>query len=259
MDTNGNGTAVPWTESEAGKQLQARLSEKRTLEAIDRLLDRIDTLEEAVDRLSTVMRQGPGLVAMVGDMVDETYRQSDARGVSIDERLTNALQLAEKLTAPAMVEKIDGLLKITDQLPGLVAMFGDMTDEAYRQADAQGVSIDQRLGVALQLAERLTAPEMAARLENALQLADQMPGMMAMTVDMVDEGMREAMDNGFDPQSLSRVAGAAGTALTRAQGEAPAKAGGIFGLMRALKDPDRQLGLGFLLNFLKHFGKNLQK
>lgn len=257
MEMNGNGTSVPWTESKAGKQVQARLSEPRTLEAIDHLLKRIDTLESAVDKLSDVMRQGPGMVAMLGDMADETYRQVDARGVSIDERLKNALTIAEKLTAPEMVAKIDGLITLTDQVPGMVAMIGDMADETYRQADARGVSIDQRLGVALKMAEQLTAPEMAEKLENALQLANQMPGIVAMMVDMVDEGVKTALDNGFNPETLARVAGSANTALNQAYAEPPAKVKGIFSLLRALKDPDRQKGMGFLLNFLKHFGQNL--
>ena len=33
-----------------------------------------------------------------------------------------ALAIAEKLTAPAMMEKMEGLLKLTDQLPGLAAI-----------------------------------------------------------------------------------------------------------------------------------------
>ncbi|PHN05911.1 DUF1641 domain-containing protein [Flavilitoribacter nigricans] len=257
MEMSGNGTSVSWLESEAGKQVQARLSEPRTLEAIDHLLERIDTLETAVDKLSDALRQGPGMVAMVGDMVDEGYRQADAQGVSIDERLKSALKIAEKLTAPEMVAKIDGLISMTDQLPGMMAMVGDMADETYRQADARGVSIDQRLGVALRMAEQLTAPEMAAQLENALQLSQQMPGMVAMMVDMVDEGMKRAVESGFDPQTLTRVAGAANSALTEAYAEPPARVGGIFSMLRALKDPDRQKGMGFLLNFLKHFGQKI--
>lgn len=257
METKGNGAAGSWTETQAGKQVQAKLSEARTLEAIDHLLNRIDTLEKAVDKLSNIMQQGPGMVAMVADMADESYREADARGVSIDERLKNALLLAEKLTAPAMVEKIDSLIKLTDQVPGLVAMVGDMTDEAYRQADAKGVSIDQRLGVALQMAEKLTAPEMGEQLTALLKLADQMPGIMAMMVDMADEGMKMAVEKGFNPETLTAVAGAANTALTASYAEHPAKSGGIFSLLFALRDPDRQKGLGFLLNFLKYFGQNL--
>lgn len=199
MDTHTNGTSTAWPETEAGKRVRARLSEDRTLEAFDRLLQRIDTLEMAVTQLTMIMQQGPGLVAMAGDIVDEAYRKADTQGVNIDERIRVALQLAEKLTQPQMTEQLDALLKLGEQLPGMVAM----------------------------------------------------------TVDMVDEGMKQAIANGFDPQELADTAGAASVALTQAKAEAPAKVGGIFGLLKMIKDPDRQKGLGFLMNFLKHFGRNI--
>lgn len=199
MDAHTNGASTVWPQTEAGRRVKARFSEDRTLEALDRLLQRIETLEMAVTNLTLLMRQGPGLVAMAGDMMDEAYRQADAKGVSIDERLGVALQLAEKLTQPEVAEKLDALLKVGDQLPG----------------------------------------------------------MMAMTVDMVDEGMRKAIAKGFDPQTFADTASAANTALTKAKAETPAKVGGIFGLLKLIKDPDRQKGLGFLMNFLKHFGRNI--
>lgn len=257
MDAHTNGASTIWPETDAGKRVQARLSEDRTLEALDRLLLRIDTLETAVTHLTVLMRQGPGLVAMAGDMVDEVYRKSDEAGVSIDARLKNALVIAEKLTAPRMVDQLERILQFSDQLPGLMAMQADIVDEAYRKADAQGVNIDERLGIALQLAEKMTQPQVAEKLETLLKIGDQLPGMMAMTMDMVDEGMKKAIANGFDPQVLADTAGAANTALTHAKAEAPAKVGGILGLLRLIRDPDRQKGLGFLMNFLKHFGRNI--
>ncbi len=199
METHTNGTSTVWPETEAGKRVKARLAEDRTLEAFDRLLQRIDTLETAVTNLTLLMQQGPGLMAMAGDMVDEAYREADAQGVRLDERFGVALQLAEKVTQPQVAEKLDALLKVGDQLPGMIAM----------------------------------------------------------TVDMMDEGMRKAIANGFDPQTLADTASAANSALTKAKAEAPAKVGGVFGLLRSLKDPDRQKGLGFLMNFLKHFGRNI--
>jgi len=199
MDAHKNGASSAWPETEAGRRVQARLSEDRTLEAIDRLLMRIETLESAVGNLTTVMQQGPGLVAMAGDLVDEAYRQADAKGVRIDQRLSVALQMAEKLTQPQVAEKLDSLI----------------------------------------------------------QFGDQVPGMIAMTVDMVDESMKKAIASGFDPHSVVGAASNVSTALTQAKAEPPAKIGGLFGLLRQLKDPDRQRGLGFLMNFLKHFGRNI--
>lgn len=257
METNTNGSALTLPNTAAGKQVQARLSEERTLRALDHILARLDTLDGAVESLNTVMQQGPGLLAMGSDMVDEAYREADAKGVSIDERLKNALAIAEKLTAPAMVEKLDGLMETLDRLPGLVAMQADIVDEAYRSADARGVNIDERLKAGLDMAKKLTAPAMVEKLNGLIDSANQMPGIIAMAVDSIDETMRHANESGFDPKALAETASSANHALTKAKAEPPAKVGGIFGILRVLKDPDRQKGLGFLMNFLKHFGKNL--
>jgi uncharacterized protein YjgD (DUF1641 family) len=198
MKNNKNGSGISWSDTEAGRQVQARLSDEHTLEAIDHLLARIDTLEKAVDELSMLMHQGPGLVAMAGDMLDEGYREANAKGIDLDERIKNALTLAEKLTAPEMVARVESLNKLSEQLPGMVAMM----------------------------------------------------------MDIVDEKIRTTLEHGFDPSTLSHVAGVANTALTNAKAE-PRKRVGIFGVFKALNDPDRQKGLGFLLSFLKHFGKGI--
>lgn len=194
-----NGASASWEDTPAGRQVQARLSEERTLLAIDRLLARLDTVEEAVKGLEQTMQQGPGMVAMVADMADEAYRSADANGVSIDDRLKNALTLAEQLTHPDMVQKLNDLVSLTNQLPGIVAM----------------------------------------------------------AVDTVDEGMRTARDNGLEPETLVDWAGQFGRAMREAKNEPVSKVG-LFGMVRALNDPDRQKALGFSLNFLKHLGKQMK-
>lgn len=199
MESYGNDTSSAWLATPAGIQLQRRLTDEHTLQALDHLLARIDTLEKAVGRLTDLMEQGPGLVAMAGDMADEAYRNAAARGLNLEERLHNALHLAGQITAPETVAKLDTLVQLSDQLPGLVAM----------------------------------------------------------TVDMLDEGMKKAVSHGFNPDVLASVAGAANTALTVAHAEHPVSSGGPFKILRALRDPDRQKGLGFFMNFLKHFGQNL--
>ncbi|MCB9265924.1 MAG: DUF1641 domain-containing protein [Lewinellaceae bacterium] len=195
MKDNGNPA---WTETEAGQQLQERLSSEKTLMALDHLLQRIDTLEKGVERLSTLLEQGPGLVSMAVDTVDDTYRRATQQGVDIEERLSSALHMAEKLTAPEMVERIDSLLKLLDQAPGIASMMMDMADDGARQASAHGIDIEQRLAAALQLAEKLTAPEMVEKLNALLKLADQAPGIASMMADMADDGFRQAAAHGID-------------------------------------------------------------
>lgn len=284
MKVNGN---PDWTETTAGQQLQERLSSEKTLKALDHLLQRIDTLEKGVERLSALLEQGPGLVSMAVDTVDDGYRRAAQQGVDIDERLSNALHLAEKLTAPEMVERIDGLLKLAGQAPGITSMMVDVADDGVRQAARRGIDIEQRLGAALQLAEQLTAPEMVEQLSSLLKLARQAPGIMAMAVDVVDDSYRQVAGNGIDLAALSkkgltvarRTAGLVDSeefdallhsdlfnpktldvlsvvsgALTRCRMDPPKKAG-VFKLLGAMGDPEIQKSLGFLLSFARNFGR----
>jgi len=255
MSTNGKST--DWATTPAGQQLKAHLSEERTLTAIDKLVGRLDTIEQAVEKLSEAMHQGPGMAAMAADIADEAYREADTQGVNIDERLKNALTLAEKLTSNDMLEKLDQLMAFARQAPGLAAMVADVADEAYKKADEHGLNIDERISLALKAGDKLTEPEMIKKLDQLITTSKQVPGLVAMGTDIVDESIKRAMDNGLDPHTILQVAESAGEALSQARQEPPAKVGGIFGLLRALNDKDRQRGLGFLLNFLKHFGSKL--
>ncbi|MEZ5040988.1 MAG: DUF1641 domain-containing protein [Saprospiraceae bacterium] len=195
METKG----IAWAHSEAGQQLQKRLNSEKTIKSLDHLLERMDTLEAAIDRLGTILDQGPGMLSMATDMVDEAYQRSAEKGVNLEMRLSNALHAAEQLTAPATIDKLDQLLAFSDQLPGL----------------------------------------------------------MAMMMDTVDEEVMKARDKGLDFQPLKETGIKAATALAKAAEMPPARIGGIFGLMRELKDPDRQKALGFLMNFAKAFGKEM--
>ncbi len=277
--TNSNGAA----------SLQQKLNDPHVATVLNRLLDRIDALEQTVNRLADIVEQAPGYTAMVGDMVDETYRSAAARGVDLEQRLGNALHMAEKLTAPETVAKLNQLLELADQAPGFIAMIGDMADETYRSAAVRGVDIEQRLQAGLGVAERLTAPQTVNSLNQLLDLAEQAPGMAAMIGDILDETYRKALMNGIDIEQLVRrggsaigkiaeaanssefdalmnsgalapdtlaVIGAAGKALASAS-QKPAEPIGLFGLLSALRDPDTQRALGFLTNVGRELGKQL--
>jgi uncharacterized protein (UPF0335 family) len=332
-----NGTAV----------LQAKLNEPNVVGALTRLLDRIDSLEQTVEKLTTAVEQAPGMMAMAADAVDDVYAQAAAKGVDVDARLRTALAMAERLTAPEMLARLDGLLMMAEQAPGLSAMAADAVDDVYRQAAERGVDIDARLRAGLEIAEKLTAPEMIANLNQVLAMAEQGPGLaamiadmvddafrragekgididgrlragleitekltspemlanldglvtmanqgpglMAMTVDIVDDTYAQAVQHGIDPENLGRqaimvttrlaellesgeinnlldsgvldpeavgVVSSAANALVESRNQTIEPVG-LIGMMKALRDPDLQNAIGFLMSFGKQFGKNL--
>ncbi len=271
METNGNGANA----------LQIKLNDPQTTQTLSRLLDRIDSLEESVGRLADLIEQAPAFTAMVGDVMDETHRRAAANGVDLEQRLQTALTLAEKLTAPSMVSKIEQLMLAVDQAPYFAAMVGDMVDETQRQAASNGIDLEQRLGTGLALAEKLTRPQMVEQLNGLLDMADTAPGFVAMLGDMADEAYRNALSKGVDLEALMgqgltaagklsallesgilddgavRMVGATGKALAQASHQ-PIEPAGLFGLLGALRDPDTKRALGFLLNVGSNLGKELK-
>lgn len=183
-----------WTDTEAGKALESRMNDEQVVNAMNRILDRLDVIESSLNTL----HDAPGMISMVTDMTDAAVRSASDRGVDVDERLRAALTIAEKLTAPSMVEKIDTFIAAIDQAPGMVSMVADIADSTVRSASEKGVDIDERLRAALAIAEKLTAPSMVKKINTLVDAADQTSGMVSMTVDIIDDTVRTAANKGVD-------------------------------------------------------------
>jgi len=241
-----------------------------------------------INDLLNFLEQAPGLISMSADMADDVVRRATEKGIDIDSRFRATLDLVERLTAPQIYEKLNGLLQATEQMPGMVSMFADMADDTYRQAANRGIDIDERLRTGLELAEKLTAPDVLDKINQLLKLSGQAPGMVAMFMDILDEMYNKAAEKGLDPETMIKqgvdvtkkmtvllnssefqglmessvfepqtlnVLSAVSNALVESQ-EEPVRKVGIFGLMRSLRDPEAQKALGFLSTVLKNFGKN---
>jgi len=274
-----------WQSTEAGQHFQEKLTDEHTLTVLNRLLDKIDSLEQTVEKIAIATEQGPGYVSMVTDMVDETVRNSAARGVDIEQRLGTALHLAERLTAPETVEKLDQLIRFAEHAPGLMSMTTDIVDETMRKSSEKGIDIGERLGQASVMLEKLTAPETMEKLNQLMILADQAPGLISMFTDIVDEAMSRAKARGIDLEAhldtglqlaeritspeirdkagdmldinVLKFLATSGKALAEVSNQ-PVKKVGPFGALRALNNPDMQRVLGFLLAVGKNLGQQMQ-
>jgi uncharacterized protein YjgD (DUF1641 family) len=211
---------------------------------------------DADSPIDVLRERGPGMLSMVTDMADEAYLRAAQNGVVVEDRLKNALQIAEKLTHPQMMENLDKFFRFADQLPGLISMATDMADQRYQRAAENGVYLDERLSSALALAEKLTRPEMVARIDQLTTLVQQGPGLVAALVDTLDGAMVQTSVNPLDPRVLGFLS-KTGQALSESQSQEPAKIKGIFGLLKALRDSDLQRALGFFINFGKALGKKI--
>ena len=255
MDTGANKNGFANTATI--ERLQQRLNEPQTVQSIDHLLDRIDTLEKAVEKLTVLLEQGPGLTAMAVDIIDENYQKAAAKGVNIEQRLQAGLQIAEKLTDPKMVEKLNQLFVFLDQVPGMIAMTTDLIDEGYQKAREKGIDVEHRFSLALQLADQLTTPRMINQLNDLVKLSAQVPGLLAMSTDIFDEEMKNLHTKNIDFHSLLELAQHLSQSVGEAQHMPPTKVSGIFSMLRTMKDADRQKAIGFIMNIAKAFGQKL--
>lgn len=236
----------PPTTTNGTTDLQTRLQDPEVRASLSRLLDRLDTVERAVDGLERLDADLPDAVSVAADVVDDALTRAADRGVVLDERAGEALKLAEKLTEPrtvavltALLDRIDRLerlLDLSDQMPGLVATLVDVVDAEYARATDAGYDPEQTVRRTVDALKRL----------GDLFRTDEFQALL-------DSGV-------LDPKAL-RVVGSLGTALVESQaeasrGETPSR--GLFGLLGALRDPDVQRAAGFLTSFARRFGRQLR-
>lgn len=137
------------------------------------------------------------------------------RDPDIAAALTRLLERADDIARAA-----DTLTRAAERIPPAVATVTDIVDDACRSAAASGVDIDERMRLALRLADRLTAPRTVAALtalldrvdliERAIEMADRAPGFVAMAADAADEVLVNAAESGVDVTAgLTRGASAA--------------------------------------------------
>jgi uncharacterized protein YjgD (DUF1641 family) len=304
MDTTHTNGAV---------DLEKRLQDPETREALVHLLDRLDTIERAVDLLDRLEHQMPHALETGADMLDDELTRAAERGVVFDERAGAALRLAEKLTEPETVDVLTALLDrldrleqlaaLADQVPDAAMIAVDSIDDALTRAAERGVVLDERAKEGLVLLEKMTEPDTAQalgavldraeHLERLSELAASAPDLIATVVDMLDAEYARAAETGYDPERLLRqtlgslgrlgelfqsdefealldsgvldpealeAVGSLGSALVESQkeaqrGETPQR--GFFGVIGALRDPDVQRALGFVMSFAKKFGRAL--
>lgn len=217
--------------SNGATALQQRLQDPEAAEALSRLLDRLDTIERAIDLLERLEATWPAALNTATDVVDDELTRAARRGVVLDERAGAALQLAETLTEPETtavltrlidrLDQLEAIAQMADRLPGASAAAVDTLDEALTRAAERGVVFDERVRVGLRLLERMTEPrtaqalgavlDRADRLERLAAQSDAVPDVIATVVDILDHEYARTLERGYDPErTLRQAAGALG-------------------------------------------------
>lgn len=234
MDTNAVlGSNNAGSRGEAGA---SDVSDKLTL-----LLERLDRMERRMETMMEMTQQAPLMVAMMTDTVDDTFRQASQRGVDLEARMKNLLEMLEKLSSDETTQVLTALLSRADQLkmavemleqgPHFLAMVTDIMDEFAKGIQASGINIHTTVKQFLRSFEKFAL--------------------------LVNSGEFEAfLDSGVLGAEAVHMVGTLGKALEKSNAEPPSSVG-IFGMLGVMGDKDVQRAMGFLTKVLKHFGEAL--
>lgn len=216
--------------------------EGAVLAALERIERRLARLESSAARVDAAAAGAPALVATVADTFDGIARRAGEAGIDVDERARAALHLLERLTAPEVAGPLAQLLAHADvlrsavallqQAPALLATAADAADGLAARLGEQGVSVDERGRALLSLLERVSRAEAVASVHGLLDSGLLAPGAISV---------------------LSNLA----QALPSDASHAPQPVG-AWGAYRALREPEVQRALGFLLGIARRLGASLQ-
>lgn len=197
-----------------------------------RIEARLERIERMLSRYDELAQQVPPMAAMAGDIADEWA----ARDGHADERLRSLVELTERLTRPEVLHALTVLVEQVELAPGLLAMLGDIVDEMARDAEAQGVDLQE---LTANLGEALRGVVLLAGRPEVRELFES---------ELFSEGAI---------RSLSMVARSLAES-SPAEGEEPARVG-LWGAMGALRDPDVQRALGFAVRVAKGVGESMDR
>jgi Protein of unknown function (DUF1641) len=182
-------------------------------------------VDQVFIRVPKHVEESPMTASMspVGEVSTPDFAAADQVLAAL-ERIERRLAEVER-TAAAMAP----VAGIAETLPGAIAMLSDTFDGvATRLADA-GIDLDDRMRSVLRAIEVATAPRAV-------------------------EGLASLVESRLlDPSTLAVINQLA--AALAAPGAAPAV--GLWGAIRALREPEVQRAFGFLLAVARQFGKHL--
>jgi uncharacterized protein YjgD (DUF1641 family) len=155
--------------------------------------------------------------------------------------------LVEKLTEPQTTEQ---LIRLLDKLEHVTFLL-DMVEGFLRRGPEIADSVND---LVILLRQSLSKPEYVTRFEQAFAAVRRMQEFL--DSPQVQELFKSDV---LDVRSVQLV-GKISRSMIEASAEAAqtgTKRVGLFGLMRALSDPEVQPALNFILSFVRHFSKEL--
>ncbi len=260
MATSVDGTLMATPQ----ERLQERLADPKTVEALHRLLDRLDVIAFTAEALEGFLQRAEVVSDSVAQGLAEMRQMAGDNGggellASLPRLLRAGSRLAEVMERPEVQALVSsGLLEtLADPrtVQSLQALAGkmemitfllDALDGFLRRADA--------------MAESMAAG--AADLRQAMPDVDttQLGRMAATLPGLIEAGQLLSEAGMFEPKTVNALA-RFGRSVADARDEMEGRAQpalGLLGLLRSLRDPEIQPVLQFVLLVAKRYGRDMK-
>ena len=280
MPTNGSVDSIALATPR--EQLQERLADPRTIDSLNRLLDRVDVISASVEMLDEFLRRSSEVADNVSQSLDEfRSKKEDDETVGLIEKLPGLARAGSKMADVAnspsfdrlldsgLLERlaeprtIEGLTALLDRLD-LLVFAAKATDEFLRRGDEVADSIAESVDDLRKLANAADATEIRRAAEYLPQLTKAghqllASGLLDKMSTLTDAGTTLAEAGFFEPETVKPLAemGRAAVASYVAAKTAPQKKYGVFDLVKLLKDPSIQKSLNMVVEMSRQFGQRL--
>lgn len=275
------------------EELMARLDDPKTVEGLNRLLDRLDLLVLAAESADGFLRRSEDIADSVSGSLAELKQVALPRDLTqLAEKLPNlaraGLDLAALAASPAFGRLLSsGLLErladektmsalntVLDHLD-LVSLGLQSADELLRRSEQITDNISDSIAEVVRSKPAMDLGkldlskfdfkkigEMVESLPVLIDLALQVSrsGLLDHAKKLVDT-MNELQGTGVLEHNAVAVVGEMGSAAVVAHDKrefASNAPTGVFSLLSALKDPDIQASLGFGIAFARNYGRKLR-
>jgi len=276
-----SNTTAPLSPQE---QLQARLSDPRTVDALNRLLDRLDLIAFSVEMMDGFLRRGNEVADSVAEGVAEVrkmagegegaellsklpslaragVRVADAAESPAFERLLNS-GLLERLAEPATLQSLNTLLEKLE----LAAFVLTALDGFLKRGDEVTESLADGVADLRKAAPEIAPGKLREMMTDLPILVDAghkvvASGLLAKIEELTRAGMMLSQAGMFDPKvvtTLAEVGRLASESYAEAK-TAPKRLAGIVDLWRLFKDPAAQPALSLLFEMTRRFGQKIKQ
>lgn len=247
---------------------------------LERIEARLARIEAMMTPLANVAAQLPQTAAVATDALD-AWAQQDGQ---LDARLSEITKLAMRISEPATLKRLRAMIDHIDAMPDLVATGMDVLDEA-----SGALELSERVTGLAKLVERASRPRTIAQATLLLEKLETLPEVVATGLDAIDDWaaiqgasglnleqilaaarealkgvanlatapqVRDLLDSGLlSPEALEPL-GAVARAMAQTR-SGPTPSVGMLGALSALRDPDVQRALGFVITLGRAFGQQV--